>query len=134
MILALEIRNLTVQTDKLVPLDLENFEVEKFKRALLDATCYYDGKACDVKIIVDIRARYMNLSCKCPGITAGQVGLSILVEYSLFSSNEAVLNSINENPNDMIEVGRFPIGSDPDHFLGFLHSCMQRGKFELRYH
>jgi len=133
MALSLEVRKITLQKDRLVPIDEENFEVDRFKRALIDAVARWDQQSCDLKIVVDLRARVMTITVKNSGLTAGRIGLAILVEYARAYGDYAVIDKIAEPPDTMIEVGHFGIGSDPERFLGWLHYAKQVGSIPLRH-
>ncbi len=133
MPLFLGVRKITVQKDRLVPIDEENLEIDRLKRALVDAAVYGNGQSCDLKIVVDLRARIMTISVKGSGLTAGRIGMAMLVEYARAYGDYAVLDKIAELPDTMIEVGHFGIGFDPERFLGWLHHAKQRGSLQLRH-
>src|SRR3989442_13441663 len=131
MALSLEVRKITLQKDRLVPIDEENFEVDRFKRALIDAVARWDQQSCDLKIVVDFRARIMTITVKNSGLTAGRIRVAILGEYARADGDHAVIDQIAEAPGTMIEARHFCLGSDPERFLGWLHYAKQVGSSPL---
>lgn len=128
-----EVGKISLQKDRLTPIDPENFQVEHFKRAVIDAAFSDDGNRCNAKLIVDLRARTITVSCKGPQFTARRVGEALMVEYMVFTNSAYVIDTLNKAPTEMREVGEFGFGIDLDRFLGFLHRLHERGRTQLIY-
>ena|SRR2546426_1850477 len=133
MSIHIQVRKLSVQKDKLVPIDAENFEVERFKRALIDATFFDDGNSCEAKLIVDLRARTVGFSCDHPKLSPARVGMALMVEFMVFSNEAYIIDTLGKVPGATQGVSYFGIGNDPERFLGFLHHLRKAGKVALVY-
>jgi hypothetical protein len=122
---------ITVNKDRLVEIDPENFEVEKFKRAIVKAWATRDGKKAKVTLIVDIRAGLLTVSTSSPDISAGMVGLGLMTEFMLHDGYDFT-QRLSESPRAMNDVARFPLGGKAEALIAYLHSLRERGEVFLR--
>jgi hypothetical protein len=126
----LGVLRITVQPDKLTPIDVDNFEIEKFKRAEIDAVLSgNDGAEYPLTIRLDIRANIVSVFPTNEHIHAGFTLLAVVLTWASTYGDHSkftVSYPIEKSKSDC----RISV-SNPELFLGFLHHVKQSEGIDL---
>jgi hypothetical protein len=126
----LRVLRITVQPDKLAPIDLDNFEIEKLKRAEIDAVLFGDDNAeYPLTIRLDIRANIVSVFPTDDRIHAGFTLLAVVLTWAASYGDHSKFTvgyPIEKSKSDC----RISV-SNPELFLGFLHHVKQGEGIDL---
>ncbi len=121
-----EAKSIIVQRDKLQPIDTENFQIERFKRAKVRVDFYDSGRRVPLKLTLELRGKVLTVSTSDDEAPVGQYGAAIITEWSVAMDEDSLLQTV-EDISRVRGAAHFTI-RDPDNFLGYLHHLKQRGR------